>query len=221
MIGPKLLLTLTIVQLSISYATAQSRVSFAIGGNYNQVRFRNSNGNLNEDLRGLPAVNVSLGYEHALEKVNTSNDSDPTNHIGLTLGYKSGQFKDKASHVLTTWTINYLSTSVDYFHRSGSKKPMHFMYGTGLVNDFLVSGVQSRGFEQYDLSQDLQKSNLSFALHSGLFYRISDFSQCALKVSYLKGLTNIEKDTSQSARLNAWQLSAIIFFDLSKRKNSK
>lgn len=206
--------------LTIGHACAQSKVSFSIGSNYSQVRFRNSAGDLNENLRGLPAAKISLAYEHALEKANARKEFDPSDHIGVSLGYKSGQFKDKASHVLTTWTTNYISVGVDYFHRTGSKKPIHFMYGGGLVNDFLTSGVQSRGFEQYDLSQDIRAKNFSAALHTGLFYRISDFSQCALKLSYLKGLTNIEKDENQTARLNAWQLSAVVFFDLTKRKNS-
>jgi hypothetical protein len=42
-----------------------------------------------------------------------------------------------------------------------------------------------------------------------------------LKLSFLKGLTNIEKDENQTARVNAWQLSAVVFFDLSKRNHSK
>jgi hypothetical protein len=212
---------IVLVFLTTTHANAQSKVSFSIGGNYNQVRFRNSAGVLNENLRGLPAVNVALAYEHALEKIGSRSEFNPSNHVGVSLGYKSGQFKDKGSHVLTTWSTNYLSSSLGYFHRTGSKKPIHFMYGGGIVYDFLISGVQSRGFEQYDLSQDIKKANLSVAAHSGLFYRISDFSQCALKISYLKGLTNIEKDENQSARFNAWQLSAVVFFDLTKRKNSK
>lgn len=211
---------LVLLNLLFAIVSAQSKVSFSIGGNYNQVRFRNSSGELNKDLRGLPAVKVSLGYEHALEKKNTQKGFGPSNHVGLSLGYKAGQFKDKSSHVLTTWALNYLSGSLEYFHRTSSKRPTHFMYGGGVVSDFLISGVQSRGFEQYDLGQDIRKNNISIAIHSGLFYKISDFSQCALKLSYLKGLTNVEKDQNQSAILNAWQLSAVVFFDLSKRKNS-
>lgn len=213
-----------IVALLIFYALSahtQSRVGFSIGGNYNTIRFKNSAGEVNDNLKGLPGAAITMYYQVEVLKSKIEKRFKPSNLLSVELGYKSGHFSDKGSQVLTTWSLNYLSTGLAFKHYRSSKKSVNPFYGGGFISDFLVSGVQSRGFEQYDLTDDIKKINLSITAEAGLLYTISDKSHCSLSLAYLRGLSNLEKDPGQKAMIHAWKLSAAVFFNLnnSNRKD--
>jgi hypothetical protein len=196
-------------------------VGFSIGGNFNRIRFKNSEGVVNGNLKGLPGAAVAICYQSEILRSKTERRYKPTNFLSVELGYKSGQFTDKGSQVLTTWSLNYLSTGLAFKHYRSSKKNVNPFYAGGFISDFLISGVQSRGFEQYDLTEDIKKINLSITAEAGLLYTISDKAHCSLSLAYLRGLSNLEKDSDQKAMIHAWKLSATVFFNLKKEQKQK
>lgn len=193
---------------------AQSRIGFSAGGNYTQVVYKNSSGERYNSLKGLPGFGVGAILESGVG----SKQSRFLSALQLKLGYKSSQFKDGQSNLLNTWSINSVSASTGFVLSRNARKTLNEFYGIEVIHDFMVSGIQNRGFIQYDLSDALKKYNMSVALTSGLNYTISDFSHCSLWISYSRGLSNLERDVNQTARFHAWMLSAAVYFSLHKSK---
>lgn len=192
-------------------------LGFSLGTNVQNLSYTNSDGVKSEQLVGLPAAVISFSYLHTFNAKSKSKTIF-NNSIALQLGYKGGQLKDKGSHLLTTWSMNFLSGSLNFVSQYGTKRKTNPFYGVGIVNDLLISGTQNRGFEQYDLTNDLKALNLSAKIFTGLSYRISDEASCSLELNYLHGLRNIERNQKQSALLHAWQLSATLFLQLKNKK---
>ena len=216
----KTILALLLIFYTLS-VHAQRRVGFSIGGNYSDIRFKNSAGDVNENLKGLPGASITAYYQFEILKRKTEKRFNPSNFLSPEIGYKSSQFSDKGSNVLTTWSLNYLSTGLAIKHYRNSKKTVNPFYGGGFITDFLISGVQSRGFEQYDLTENIKKINVSITAEAGLLYTISDNAHCSLSLAYLRGIYNLEKDPGQTAMIHAWKLSATVFFNLKTRTKGK
>jgi hypothetical protein len=193
------------------------QVGFSLGTNMQNLAYTNSAGVKSEQLVGLPAASISFSYMQRLQKKSRSKALQ-NNYLVLQAGYKTGQLKDKGSHLLTTWSMNFISGSLNFVSQHNTKRKTNPFYGAGVVNDLLISGTQNRGFEQYDLTNDLKSFNLSAKIFTGLSYRISDEANCSLELNYLRGLRNIEKSQGQSALLHAWQLSATLFLHLKNKK---
>jgi len=202
--------------LSLLPANGQSWVGFSFGGNFSQIRFKNSDGAVNIDLQGLPGTTATIFYQRDIAK-NKKVRYSATNLIGFELGYKSNRIQDNASGLLTIWNMHYLTGSLTFRHNSNSKRKANPFYGGGLVLDYLMSGTQNRGFNQFDITEDLKPLNLSLTLETGLKYHISDEVNASIRLAYLRGIANLEKDPGQQAYIHAWRLSIAIFFKLENK----
>jgi|GEM_PF-3031826 len=191
---------------------AQSWVGFSFGGNFSQVRFTNSDGVVNKNLKGLPGTTATVFYQRSISKEKKMYSA--TNLIGFELGYKSSRVQDKASSLLTIWNMHYLTNSLTFRHNSNSKRKANPFYGGGVVLDYLMSGTQNRGFNQFNITEDIKPLNVSVTVETGLNYHISDDANTTLRLAYLRGLANLEKDPSQQAYIHALRLSITLFFNL-------
>lgn len=210
----KFLCILLIVTPVVAYS---QQLGFNLGTNLQNLAYENSSGVKSAQLIGLPAATISFSYLHNLPGKGKSKGSW-NNYLIAEVGYKGGQLKDKGSHLLTTWSMNFLSGSLNFVSQLNTKRKANPFFGAGIVSDLLISGTQNRGFEQYDLTNDLKSVNMSAKIFTGLLYHISDEASCAIQVNYLRGLLNIEKSQGQPALLHAWQLSATLFLELKSKK---
>lgn len=206
----QVVITMLLIIPSIAFA---QQVGFSLGTTIQNLSYINSDGVKSDQLKGLPAASISFSYLQALQAKGSF-----ANSVMAQVGYKGGHLKDKGSHLLTTWSMNFLSASAHFISQKKSKRKANPFFGAGIVSDFLMSGTQNRGFEQYDLTNDLKTLNLSAKILTGLSYTISKESSCSLDLSYMRGFRNMEKSAEQSALLHAWQLSATLFFQLKKAK---
>ncbi len=97
---------------------------------------------------------------------------------------------------------------------------IHF-FGGGFVTDYLLSGTQNRGFNQYDLEEHLEPFNLSVTAEIGLSYDVSEEVYATIGLAYLRGLTNVEQDPGQKALIHGWRLSIALFFELTNNHKRK
>jgi len=212
----KYLLPFTLLLSSFS-TRAQTSVGFSFGGNFSQVRFTDSNGNLNKNLKGLPGSTASIYYLFDLVKGKKLKNA-ATNYLGVEAGYKSSKFEDVANNLITSWQIQYLSAQFLFRHATNSLRKANLFYGGGFVTDFQIAGTQNQGFSQYDITEDLKPINLSITAEAGIKYDVSDDAAATLRFSYLRGLTNVEKDESQTAFIHSVGISAAVFFYLTRTK---
>jgi len=215
----KYLLLFFLVFYSLS-AQAQNRVGFSFGGNFSQIRFINSDDVVNKDLKGLPGTTATFFYQHDISNKKKQKHA-ASNLAGFELGYKSNRLQNNASNLLTVWNMHYLTGSLTFRHNSNSKHKASPFYGGGLVVDYLMSGTQNRGFNQFDITEDLKPLNVSLTLETGLMYHISDEANASLRLAYLRGLANLEKDPGQQAYIHAWRLSIAVFFNLKKNNRKR
>lgn len=193
----------------------QHAVGFSLGGNFSSVNYKNSNGVSDKSLKGLPGIISTFNYRYNIGyKVRRKS----VHQIGIDTGYKSSKFEDKESSLFTTWNMQFISTAIAYRYYPYYRKKTGFFFGGGIVYDFLLSGTQTQGFSQFDISKDLAPSNLSVNIETGIKYNISYDASTTLTIGYLRGLTNIEKDLSQQAFIHSFKIAASVFFRINTKK---
>lgn len=195
---------------------AQSGIGFGAGGNIGNVKFREGGKSTEHELRSLPGSVIAISYHLALAGGKTKKGKS-AQHIVLDASYKSVSVKDNSSHLLTTWSFGFLSFAPNYQYTLVSKKRVTPFFSGGLAIDYLVNGMQSRGFEQYDLTNEIRRVNVSANVAAGLKYQVSENAHTSLHLGHLRGLRNLETDVNQTAYLHGWQLSAAIVFELHKK----
>ncbi|NBP67939.1 MAG: hypothetical protein EBU52_04275, partial [Cytophagia bacterium] len=151
----------------VSTVAMAQQIGFGLGTTIQNLSYTNSDGVKADQLTGLPAAAISFSYLYALKT-----KSAFANSMLAQLGYKGGHLKDEGSHLLTTWSMNFLSASAGFVSHHNSKRKTNPFFGAAIVTDVLISGTQNRGFEQYDLTDDLKILNLSAKIFTGLSYKI-------------------------------------------------
>jgi len=194
-------------------AFSQSSVGLSIGGTFGQLKFENSEGVVDENLIGVPGAAASAYYFFDLGGVVTSASSGQ-NLLGVELGYKSSKFKDKASSQLTTWELQYITSRLLFRRITNSTNKARLFFGGGLAMDYLYGGTQNQGFSQFEITDALNALNVSLSAETGLTYIISSDTYATLRLGYLRGISNLEKDSSQQAFVHGFKLSMAIFFHL-------
>jgi len=195
---------------------AQSGIGFGAGGNIGHVKFREGGQRTEHELGSLPGSVIAISYHVALASGKTKKGKS-AQHVVLDASYKSVSVKDNSSHLLTTWSFGFLSFAPNYQYTLVSKKRVTPFFSGGFAIDYLVNGMQSRGFEQYDLTDEIRRVNVSATLAAGLKYQVSENAHTSLRLGHLRGLRNLENDADQTAYLHGWQLSAAIVFELHKK----
>jgi hypothetical protein len=193
---------------------AQSAIGIGISANYLQVSYINSQGVKSDKLSGLPGA----GAFFLFDKVVANKSSRLEKHIVGNVGYRTSAFKDNDANLLTKWSVNFLETSVALKLVQQSKRTVAPMFMGGLSHHYLIAGTQSRGFEQYDLTNNLRRQSFNVLGAFGLSYRISQENSCALILSYTRGLSNMERDQNQNAKFHVWQLSTSVMLGITKKK---
>lgn len=204
-------------QSQIYNPQSQSSVGFSFGANFGQVRFKNSDGVLDESLKGKPGASATLFYFLQLANKGKKNRAF-ANLLGVEAGYKFNKFEDKESSLLTTWDMQLLTGQLTFRHVRLSNHRVNLFFGGGLAVDYLIAGTQTQGFSQFDITEDLNKVNLSLTAETGLKYDISSDAYTTLRLGYLRGLSNLEKDPDQQTFVHAIRLSIAVFFYLNNSK---
>jgi len=187
-------------------------VGFSIGANHSQLRYKNTKGVLDENLKGIPGGTASIFLQTQVFDKKKSARYPAATLLSTEIGYKSTKIKDKASTILTTWSLHYLTANLTLRRKANSKKKVNPFYGGGLVADWFASGTQNLGFEQYDLKEELQPLNFSITAEAGLTYFVGDDSFGTLGLSYLRGISNLETSPDEQALLHSIKISMAIFF---------
>jgi len=201
--------------LSLAYGTladAQAWVGIGLGGHLNDVSFFNSSGVKDERIQGILSTYFSFYLAHDLGQRRGPDIS--RNTLFFQAGYKKGVSRNKESSVLEKWTIDNLSTSLTFRRMIQSRRLVNPYLGAGLGVDLITGAAQQEGFEQYDLTDDLKRVNVSAIAEAGLTYFISHDIYGTLGASYLHGLTNLEKNPAQTAHVHGWKVGIDIFFQL-------
>lgn len=207
---------IVILSLTSLSGSTQSWVGLGIGASTSRLEFTGTDGIRNRDLAGLPGVSTSFFYQQKVSKKNQKKFSSKT-VLSTELGFKSARIKDRESSLLTTWSMQYLTGNLTLRRRVGSKHKVNSFYGVGLFTDYLLSGTQNKGFEQFDLTNDLRRRVAGVIAEFGLSYYHSDDSYSTLKLSYLHGISNLEKDPGQKAFLYVLKISASVFFEFNSK----
>ncbi len=201
---------ITLVLLSLT-GKSQHAIGFSLGGNFSDVNFTNSNGISYKSLKSVPGIITTVGYT---QNLHYNKRRRSVHQIGLEAGYKSNNFKDKESSLITTWNMQFLSTAFIYRYYPDYRKRTGLLFGGGVMYDFLLSGTQTQGFNQFNITQELARSNFSLGLETGINYNISPEATTTLTLRYLRGLLNMEKDPGQKAYVHAFNITATIYFML-------
>lgn len=201
--------------LSLS-AISQNWVGLGIGASTSKLMFTDTNGLRNRDLVSLPGASASFFYHHRISKENWRRFSSTT-VLSAETGFKSARIKDRESSLLTTWALQYLTGNLTIRRNVGSKHKVNMIYGAGLFADYLMSGSQSKGFEQFDLTNDLNRRAAGLITEFGVSYYQSDDSYSTLVLSYLHGMSNLEKDEGQVATLHLLNISVSVFFEFREK----
>ncbi len=183
-------------------------IGLSTGGNLSSIRYRTSSDNLDKSLKGIPAFAASVEFR----KIGASRTG-----FAALAGYRTATVKDGDAYVLTTYSLNHLTLGA-FAEISTPAKQISYSVGMGIVGDYLVHGMQSRGFEQFDLTTSLDRLNASVAVRGATHYNISDDAFCGVIISYSRGLTNMEKDQDQTAFMNSLTASISIHFRLGQNK---
>lgn len=205
-----------LIVLASYSANAQTWFGLGAGGNQAFNYFENSEGVKNETIQGVPGAYVSFYFQAQLPKTRKDPRIQlPTALMHFELSYKKSVMEDKSQALINRWSLDYLSFSAGYRYVFTSKKVISPFLGAGVTADWLLNGVQQRGFEQYNLKNDLNDLNLGIYPEVGVSYTISYQVLGTLGMSYMHGISNLESN-GQTSRLSGLRLGVSAFFKLSK-----
>ena len=192
---------------------AQNWFGLSIGVNQSSLDFRNSSGQKNEDLKGVPGFTASTHFIFPLSTIKNLSLSGAT-VLNTELMYKSSNIVDKGSSQQSTWALGHLGSSITLRKHFSSQSSLIPFYEIGAAYDYLLSGNQTIGFEQFNVKENLNPSNFSVQGGFGLLYNISYEANASLLLGYVHGLSDIEKEALQSAKLNGLRASIAIYFTI-------
>ena len=193
--------------------TAQHAVGPSIGGTLSGIHYVNSSGKRLSNLKGAPGFVAAIGYHRQFSGRQKSIRSCFTADIG----YQTINIRDAESHIATTWTLRYAFASFGYRLINEKGKRVNPYAGAGAEFAYLSGGSQQRGFEEYNITENLRPVNISAVIDGGIFYNISDEAYCVFAIGYHRGLSNIEKDATQKATVSAARITMAVYFQLSKK----
>jgi hypothetical protein len=192
---------------------AQHSVGPSIGGTLSGLRYITSSGQRLSNLKGAPGFIAAIGYQHE----SSGKSKTARTCFSADLGYQTINFRDSESHIATTWALRYTFAAVGFRLVNSKNKRVHPYAGASVAVGFLSGGSQQRGFEQYNITDNLRPINFSAGVDGGIFYNISDEAYCLFSIGYQRGLSNIEKDPQQRATVNAARVAMAVYFRLSKK----
>jgi hypothetical protein len=192
---------------------AQHSVGPSIGGTLSGLRYITSTGQRLSNLKGAPGFIAAIGYQHE----SPGKSKAPRKCISADLGYQTINFRDSESHIATTWALRYTFATVGFRLLNTKNKRVHPYAGISVAVGLLSGGSQQRGFEQYNITENIRPINVSAGIDGGILYNISDEAYCLFSIGYQRGLSNIEKDPQQRATVNVARVAMAVYFRLSKK----
>ena len=203
--------TLTITLFIGFLAFSQkSWIGFSLGANHGQISYRNSDGVLDQNLKGLPTGMTSIFFQTQVFSPKKELYPSAT-MLSMELGYKPIRIKDKSSSLLNTWALNYLSSNLTIRRRANSRNRVNLFYGGGIAMDWLISGEQNLGLQRYSLNEDLSSINIGLVGEIGVSYFIGSDVYSSLGLGYQRGFTDLEKSIEE-ALLHSIDVSMSVFF---------
>ena len=199
---------------------AQGWAGIGIGTHQSNVYYENSNGDQDKSIKGVPASYVSLYYMHDFVSGGKQKKlyDMPDYLLVVEMGYKKAETRDSDSQTLSKWMMDYFSSALGVRHIISTGKRVAPFVGVAFSMDMLLSGVQQIGFEQYDLTEELEKQNFGIVGEGGVKYSINHDVLGTLRISYMQGLSNLEK-SSQLSRLSGLKVGVGIHFLINNKKS--
>ncbi len=216
MIIKNLILAIGLLTSSIS-TYSQNWIGLSIGGNQTFIEFQNTSGQASNELKGIPGITATSHFQIPLSKINNLSLKGAS-IVNLEVGYKSTKIIDGGSSQQASWSLNQLTSGATLRRHLKSNSELIPFYELGLSLDYMLRGTQTLGFEQFDLKENLLSTNLSIQSGLGLQYEISYDANATLLLGYLHGISDIEKDADQQARLNGLRISIGIYFTIENSK---
>lgn len=178
------------------------------------LRFKSEGELATQEIRGLPGVVAQASYSQALRigRGDSLQDGTSTHRLVFDAGYQSIRLNDAQSPIHSNWKFQYLTSTLMLRTIFAGKGETNFFYSFGASGNYLLKGMQVLGFTRYDLKEDLMKHNINAVAQLGIDFPLPDDSHSTLAISYHRGLSNLEKDPEQKARLHSLQITATIYF---------
>ncbi|MEQ9402891.1 MAG: hypothetical protein RIM99_04845 [Cyclobacteriaceae bacterium] len=193
---------------------------FGLGGSMAMLDFTNEEGIVNKDLKGIPGVTASFLLQYTLKQA-TGSKFAPRTSLTWKSGYANHNLKDKSNNVVSRWSMHYWSNSLTVFRHLDSRQKVNPYFGAGLFSEFLTGGTQTLGFEQYDLTEFVNRLNWGASIDLGISYRTANDAFSTMGINYSRGLTNLDKDEGQEALLHHFQIYVTTLFEFTKRKRRR
>ena len=135
------------------------------------------------------------------------------NAILYELGIKALSVKNTGSNIIEEYDMSYLSNALIFRHYRKSRRKANMYYGIGGFSDYMLSGYQTEGFVETDISNHLKTINWGLVADTGLSYWIADDVYGVFGVSYNHGLTNLESG-GETLKLHYIKIHLSAFFAL-------
>lgn len=191
-------------------------IGISVGANQPNLIFKDAEGIRNKDLKGIPGITADISYQFGLNYPEDRSRFPLLTTLQFRSGYSNYKLRDNASTIVTNWMMQYWTNSLLLSQYLDSRKRVNPFYGIGLYLDYLIGGVQTSGFDQYNMTDSIERLSCGISGELGLTYQTSDESQIAINIGYSGGFNNLDKDEGEKAFLHSLFIQASTHFKLTK-----
>lgn len=206
-----------ILMLFMLHLSAQ-QLGVGFGGNISGIKYK-SNGQKQSEIHGLPASNakILLTIHHQNKKNSRKRNADRTYTL-YSIGYAGARLNEKRSSISSNWMMHYLRLSMGVNRTLNYRKKVAPVFGLGISLNYLMTGQQEYGNEQFDLTSELRRTSTGITGRAGISYTASAENTINFLLGSTFGLTNIDRDLNESAKLTEWSLTAEALFRLKQKR---
>lgn len=187
----KTLIIISLLALSF-WSSAQDMASVNFGQVYSSFRFKDSQGNADQNMSFVVKNSYGFAYERILYK---------GWFIRPELGYKNFGAQSSVQNTNLNWDLHYLDLSLGGGYIFDIK-PVKPYIGTNFYLSYLLKGQQIVGSNAYDVKD--QKSISSFDcginLFTGLRYDIVENTSVFIECRWMNGLYQLDKNINGGSK---------------------
>ncbi len=201
---------------AVLLANSQDWVGLSLGSNFSRMNFKNSE-DVKSHLGGKPGINATFFYIKTVAK--EKRKRFPSSVLLATgIGYRTVHIQEPKNGIQSNWSLHFLTGSFGIRRNFNSKHKTNPFVAGGFSLDHLLSGIQTNGLEQFDLTDILNKYNASATVELGLTHFQSQDTFSEIKLRYSRGISNLEKDENQKALVHSISIIISVFFEFYNRK---
>ena len=192
------------------FQTAKSQeIYLNLGKNFTSYDFKNSDGQVNSDLKSSNGNSYEIGYFAHLDQ------SKISYALGIALNEYNAIGGDTANSY--SWNTEYLGLQgrLSYSIIDSGRSNFDIIPNFGLNAATLISGKQQISSTYYDLTKENEFSGLILTPSAGieLKYGLSSSGFLSLGYNYCKGF-NLSNSTDQKLSFNTHQLQFGVHFNI-------